>query len=1034
MKKLSRMLSLSNRWVILLILSLTSIGVFAQQSFITGTVTSAEDGLPIPGVSVVVKGTTTGTITNMDGKYNIKVWQGKELLFSFIGMKNATVVAEGGIINVKMEPESIGLEEVVAIGYGTQKKKELTGAVVQVKSDEITKIATADLGDALQGKVAGVSVQSSSGAPGEAANIQIRGVATSFEGANNNPLYIVDGIPYDGDPGLSPNEIETIDVLKDAASAAAYGTRGAAGVILITTKQGEAGDIKVSYNGYYGIQKITSGMPLVDFEDHMYIETLNQVNNDATKHENNFWFNLEQSPHLMSNNNNIMDVVQEDNAAIQNHSIQLSGGKKNLRASAILNYFSQDGTLINSGYERMNGRANINFSKKKLKVRAGFGFSIDEKKNAPWGILYDAYKFKPYSEMIDPNNMSLTSEGSDNDLTNASTLAIKFAQTDITEGKAFNANTNVSYEIIKGLNVTYTFGANYKNTFRNQVVPLFQLTDWEGNLRAQTTRSSIKNTSGASSKITSEAGANYTKKFGKHKFKLLGVYTYEKSDYNQHLGTKYDLHNNSVTVLNGGSKEPNAESGDTNWTQDRTTTLIGMLGRLNYDYKGKYLFTASVRRDGSSKFGEDERWGVFPAFSAGWNISDEVFWSGIKDVVNTLKLRGSWGKVGNNNFGDYLYNNVISTGKDYVFGPAEGEALFLGAAQTSYANPYVMWETSVSSNLGVDVYLLNNKVNFTAEVYSTEKQDMLFPFQVPASSGAGTGGDSTVPMNIGDMTNKGVEFSGGYRHSGKFKWGINATFSKNLNEVSMPGDLEISYYTDGKPVADGQNNYVVTAIADGYEAGSFFMMPTNGIVNTEAKLAEFQKIVPSAQMGDLIYVDTNGDGEISDADRTYAGSGMPDFEAGLNFDIAYKGFDFNMQWYASVGNEIINGSKLYASFNKMHPDMLHQWTPDNPYSQRPIFRGRDHINSASFADIWVEDGSFLRLRNVILGYTIPKKLTRKAKISKCRVYIAAQNPLTITEYDGYDPEIGSNGLSKRGLDVGNYPVAAQYRAGIQLDF
>ncbi len=1030
------MLSLSNRWVILLILSLTSIGVFAQQSFITGTVTSAEDGLPIPGVSVVVKGTTTGTITDMDGKYNIKVWQGKELLFSFIGMKNTTVIAEGGVINVKMEPESIGLEEVVAIGYGTQKKKELTGAVVQVKSDEITKIATSDLGDALQGKVAGVSVQSSSGAPGEGSNIQIRGVATSFEGSNNNPLYIVDGIPYDGDPGLSPNEIETIDVLKDAASAAAYGTRGAAGVILITTKQGKAGDVKVSYNGYYGIQNITSEMPLVGFDDYMYIESLNQITQSPEKNaENDFWYTLEQSPHQMSNDNSIMDVVQQDNAAIQNHSIQLSGGQKNLTASAVLNYFSQDGTLINSGYERMNGRANLNFQKNKLRVRAGFGFSVDEKKNAPYGILYEAYKFKPHSDMVDPNNLSFTNSGTDeNEINNASRLAILFSQEDVTKGKAFNANTNINYQIVKGLNLTYTFGANYKNTFRKQVVPLFQIYDANGDLRNQTTRSSIKNTSGISSKITSEVGANYTKKFGKHKIKLLGVYTYERMEYGQHLGVKYDILNNGVTVLNGGSTEPNAESGMSIWTQDRTTTLIGLLGRVNYDYKGKYLVTASVRRDGSSKFGSDERWGVFPAFSAGWNISDEPFWLGVKDVVNVMKLRASWGTVGNQNFGDYLYSPAVTTGKDYVFGPETNEYLVLGATQTAYANPYVKWETSVSSNLGLDVYMLNNKVNFTAEVYNTEKQNMLFPFQVPASAGVGTGSGSTVPLNIGDMSNRGLELSAGYRHSGKFTWGINGTFSKNMNKVSMPGDINISYYTDGKPVANGQNNYVVTALADGYEAGAFFMMPTDGIINTETKLAEAQKIRADAKMGDLFYVDTNGDGELSDADRVYAGSGMPDWEAGINFDIAYKGFDFNMQWYASVGNEIINGSKLTAYFSKTHEDMLYQWTENNPYSQIPINRGRDHINYASFADIWVEDGSFLRLRNVILGYTIPKKLTSKAKISKCRVYLAAQNPITITKYDGYDPEIGSNGLSKRGLDVGNYPVAAQYRVGVQLDF
>ncbi|WP_347840695.1 TonB-dependent receptor [uncultured Draconibacterium sp.] len=1007
----------------------------AQNQTVTGTVTG-EDGEPIPGANIVVKGTTNGTISSATGAYSIDAPADGTLQFSFIGYETKEVAIEGkDKIDVELELSSIGIEEVVAIGYGTVKKKELTGAVAQVKADEVTKVSTSDLGTALQGKVAGVSVQASSGAPGEAANIQIRGIATSFEGANNNPLFVVDGIPYDGDPGLSPEEIQTIDILKDAASTAAYGTRGAAGVILITTKQGQAGEMKVSYHGYYGIQNITSGLPLVNFEDYMYIQTLYNVNTNSTKFENDFWHTLVNSPHLMSNNNNIIDVVTVDNAPTQSHTVQVSGGKNNLTTSMVLNYFTQDGTLINSKYERTNGRINLNYKKDKLSVSGGFGFSIDEKKNAPWGILYDAYKFNPYSNLIDPNSLTFTSEGSDNDLTNASYLAIKFAQTDVTDGKAFNANTRINYELLKGLNLTYTLGANYRNTFRDYVVPKFTLYDSEGELRTQATRSQVRNTSGYSSKITSEIGANYTKKIKGHRFKLLGVYTYEKSDYNEHTGIKYDLLSNDVTTLNGATSDPNAYSGDGTYNQDRTTVIMGMLGRLTYDYKGRYLLTASLRRDASSRFGADNRSEYFPGFSAGWNVSDEAFWSGMKKYIGTLKLRASYGKVGNDNFGDYYYSSGITISKDYLFGPEESETLVNGATQTSYANPYVQWETSISSNFGADLYMFDNKVQLTAEYYNTEKEDMLFPLQLPASAGAGTSADSKVPYNVGNMTNKGVELAATYRHSGKLSWSVSGVFTKNNNEVtSMPEGVDIYYYSDGKPVSDGQNSYVVTALAKGYEAGSFFMRPTAGLVNSQEKLEAFQQLMPTAKMGDLIYVDTNNDGELSDDDRVYSGSGMPEWEAGLNFDVAYKGFDFTMQWYASIGNEIINGSKLYSSFNMAHQDMVYQWTPENPTSEIPIFRGRDHINYASYADIWVEDGSFLRLRNVILGYTLPKKLTKKAKLNKVRFYVAAQNPITITEYDGYDPEIGSNGLSRRGLDVGNYPVAAQYRGGIQVDF
>lgn len=460
-----------------------------------------------------------------------------------------------------------------------------------------------------------------------------------------------------------------------------------------------------------------------------------------------------------------------------------------------------------------------------------------------------------------------------------------------------------------------------------------------------------------------------------------------------------------------------------------------MLGRVNYDYKGRYLFAASLRRDASSRFGEEYRSELFPGFSAAWNVSDEAFWSGLRNTIGTFKLRASYGKVGNDNFGDYYYSSGITINQDYVFGPEQSETLVNGATQASYANPNVQWETSISSNIGADLYMFNNKLQFTAEFYNTEKEDMLFPLQLPASAGVGTGAESKVPYNVGNMTNKGIELSSTYRHAGKVSWSVSGIFSKNTNEVTtMPEGVDIFYYSDGKPVSDGQNNYVVTALAKGYEAGSFFMRPTDGLVKTQEQLEAYQELLPTAKMGDLIYVDNNGDGELSDDDRVYSGSGMPEWEAGLNFDIAYKGFDFTMQWYASVGNEIINGSKLYASFNMMHQDMVYQWTPENPTSEIPIFRGRDHINYASYSDIWVEDGSFLRLRNVILGYSLPKKLIRKAKLGKVRFYVAAQNPLTITNYDGYDPEIGSNGLSRRGLDIGSYPVAAQYNGGIQVEF
>jgi len=1014
-----------------LFMALLSMGAFAQQSIVTGVVTSVEDGLPIPGVSIVVKGTTNGTITNIDGKFSIKVWQGKELTFSFVGMKNHTAIAKGGVVNVAMEPESIGLNEVVAIGYGTQKKKEISGAVVQVKSEDLTRIATADIGTALQGQVAGVNVTASSGAPGEESNIQIRGVS-SIDGSNR-PLYVVDGIPQDGNPNLSTNEIETMDILKDAASCAIYGTRGAAGVILITTKQGKVGTIKVNLDSYVGIQKITSGIELLGFEDYWYGKYLTnyQANSTGTNWDT-MWTQLDNDKSQFTNNTHLLDVIQSDNAVVQNHSINISGGKENIRFSIVGSYFNQDGIIINSGYERFNLRTNTNFTKDKWSVTLGLGLVVDEKESAPYQLLYEAYKYKPFQQPLDPNNTSVSNAGTGSDDGNTQQLGnlmYKFMQTDVKNGESFNGNLNVKYSITKNLAFNSRFGAKYANTTRVVLNPPIYIYDNTGErVENAQNRSQIQNTADRSTSMTWENSLNWTKKINSHKIRLLGVFSTERYTYGQFTGSRKDLISGDVYVLNGGLNDPNASSGNGQWGQDRENTLVGMLGRAQYDYKGRYMFSASLRRDGSSRFAKENRWGMFPSASAAWNIADEAFWSSIKKSVNSFKLRASLGTTGNQNFADYSYTSNIQTGFDYPW--ADG-TLGNGLVQQYYANGDVKWETTQQVNVGVDMGMLKNRLTFTADVYQSNKRDMLFPRLMPSSTGAGQ--NQTLILNVGDMTNSGIELSAGWRNSGKVKWGVNGTFTKNVNEITRMAGGPDSYtlFNDGWAV---NNTQKISGLKEGYEAGAFFVMPTDGIVNTESKLAEYRKIKPDANMGDLIYIDTNGDGTLDDADRVYGGSGMPDFELGLNANASYKGFDVSMQWYASVGNDIINGSKIYAMQYETHADYIYQWSDMNPYAGIPAQRGRQDWNVSSTADIWVEDGSFVRLRNVTLGYTLPNKMLGKSGISKLRFYLASDNPLTLTKYAGYDPEVGGNGLATRGLDKGNYPIASQYRIGVQLGF
>lgn len=1011
-----------------LLISFSSIQ--AQTSTVKGTVTGEGDALP--GVTVLVKGSSNGTVTDFDGNFEITAKPKDVLIFSYIGFEAKEVSIKGKTtLNVVLSTDVAALDEVVVIGYGTQKKKEVTGAVVQISGDDISKSATQDLGTALQGQIAGVNVTASSGAPGAASNIIIRGLSSVT--GTSSPLFVVDGIPYSSDPKLSMSEIETIDVLKDAASAAIYGTRGSGGVILITTKQGKIGQMKISVNGYYGIQSITSGTNLVNVEEDLYVQFLSKAVLNGTTYGNS-WTPIEYNTNQLTNDSDLRPLVENDKAPIQNYSLSVSGGKKGLSYNVVGNFFSQDGMIVNSGYDRFNVRANTQFTKGKWKINTGMGFRIEEQQYAAYNLILDAYKAHPYQNEIDPNQETIQTSGpgGSNDAQNRSNLAQKFQQTDVRDGDQFNANINASYKITDHFTFTTRAGLEYGNNTRVRINPLFKAYDDEGKIIAPNTRSGVYNYSDRSTKSTWDNSIDYKQQFGDHQVKALLLYSSEKYTFTSFFAQKFDLVSNDVTVLNGATLDPNAGSG-TRWGQDKTTSLIGMLARVQYDYKGKYLFSASVRRDGSSRFAESNRWGVFPSASAGWNVSDENFWKSIKNTVNSLKLRASYGTTGNQGFLDYSNAATITLAQNYVFGPEGSDNLALGATQTGYANADIKWETSRQGNIGFDFGFLRNSLTLSGDFYNTQKEDMLFPLLLPPTTGAGQ--NATVVLNVGDMENTGYEFALNYRHKGDFSWNVGATFSHNENTITkMSGANKIAYLSGSTVVAGVPNEDLVSALAEGYTAGTFFLIPTDGIIKTQEQLDEYKSIVPTANLGDLRYIDGNQDGIIDNDDRVANGSGTPDFEAGLNFSANFKNFDFNMQWYTSQGAEILNGNKAYTYKYATNKDLIYQWSPQNTESNIPTNRGRDHENYRGYTDYWVEDGSFIRLRNINLGYTIPNNLLEKANISKLRVFIAAQNPLTFTKYTGFDPEVGNNGLSTKGIDKGTYPVSSQFRLGVQLDF
>ncbi|WP_093303076.1 SusC/RagA family TonB-linked outer membrane protein [Salegentibacter agarivorans] len=1017
---------------------------YAQKE-ISGTVVD-ESNMPLPGVTVLIKNTNNGTATDFDGNYSLSAAPEDVLIFSFLGYESQEVkVGEQSEINITLQNSAEAMDEIVVIGYGQQKRKEVTGAVAQVKSEALEKTSSSDVGQALQGQIAGVNVTASSGQPGSNANILIRGVNSVF--GSNEPLYVVDGIPQDGNPQLSIAEIETIDVLKDAASASIYGTRGSTGVILITTKQGKEGQMNIRATSYMGVQKITSSIDLLNFEDYMYADFLRKFNLNQTLPDETFT-TLENNRYNFFNDTDLVSILENDNALIQNHDVNMSGGKNGLVYNISVNYFDQEGVLINSGLERLNVRANSTFKKGKWKITSGIGLRTDEQKYTPWRILLDGFRYSPYLPVIDPNEETISDavgSPTSNDANNLNFFARKLKQRDTRNGDQFSLRFEVEYALTKNIDIISRAAISRDNDTRVRVDPLFQSFDVDGNLIPTTDRSGVWNQSQRGTSRTLENMIKYNKKFGDHQLSLLALYSAEKYTFTSFFAEKFDLISNDVVNLNGATLDPNVGTGN-GFGQDRTNTLIGMLGRIQYNFKNKYILSSSIRRDGTSRFSEDNRWVIAPSISAAWNISSEPFWKSVEETINSLKIRASYGSTGNQGILDYSTTPTISLGYDYVFGSAENDVLALGAIQTAFQNPDAKWERKVEKNIGLDANFFDNKFSFTADLYDGTRENMLFPVILPPSAGGG-GGNSDVILNVGDMRNYGVELAANYKHSGKFSWSVGATYAANENEITKMSESNKFSFLAGSQVAPGlPNEDLVTALREGYEAGAFFLIETDGIIRNQEELEDYQQIVPSANIGDLRYVDqptidTDGDGildtgdnTITDDDRVYKGSGAPEFEVGLNFNANYKNFDLSMQWYGAFGGEIINGSKAYAYKQGTHQDLIYQFSDSNPNSNIPTHRGRDHANFRGYTDFWLQDGSFARMRNFAIGYSFAKPLIGKLGISKLRVFVAADNPITITDYDGFDPEVGNDGLRTRGIDAGTYPVSSQYRAGIEINF
>ncbi|KXX69218.1 TonB-dependent receptor [Flammeovirga sp. SJP92] len=1007
---------------------------FAQDRVLNGKVLGADDNLPLPGVNIMVQGTKQGTVSDFDGKFSILVGEGDVLLFTFIGMKPKTFnVNSESNVTILLESDVEMLDEVVKIGYGEQKKKEISGAVAHIKSETLDNFVTSDIGDALQGQVAGVSVTSASGSPGEGSVIQIRGVSTvsNVEGANQ-PLYVVDGIPQNEDPRLAPNEIATIDILKDLASCAVYGTRGANGVILITTKTGNQGKLKVSVDGNYGVRQITSNTPVMNSQQQAYFDILEQraLNPGISDDEINMF--IQRNKNNFLNDNNLDELVFVDYAPTQQYNLNITGGSgSGFTYNLTGGYYSQEGNVINSSFDRFNLRGGSSYKSKKWTITSSIAISTEERQRPSGNLLTQTIRYKPYMAPVDPSK-DVYAGASDQEAVQANFLYQSLYFQDIEDRDRFSGNVSIKYDFTDWLSFTTNGGGNVLNRNRSRFNPYFKIVNENtGKEFSDPNNSYYSEQTERSTSFSWDGRFYFHKKWGDHNFSALLGGSIEEYGGQSHTVQRRGIVDNNKPGFGSATLETSVIPGF-----NYVYKLIGTIGRLQYDYKGKYLLSLSGNYNGNSKFSENNKFKFFPSASLAWNVAEESFFEGARETMNIFKIRASHGNVGGQSFRPYSDLPTIRRGYDYDF----NGKIYSGAAQAAFANPNVQWETSIQNNIGVDMAFWGNRLTFNADIYHTTKEDMLFPIEVPSSAGTATGGnnDKLVTLNVGNMVNKGYELALGYK--GKVKnlnWNITGTFSSNRNEITNMNTEDFVYTADQGLIWGAVNQSRATVFAKGYEAGAFFLYKTDGIIKTEEQLAAYNKINPAAKMGDLMIRDTNGDGQITEADKQYAGSGLPQFETGLIVNLRWKNWDFMMNWYAAVGHEIMNGSKLMAYSEGRHRDQIHTWSPDNPTSDIPAYRGDLKQGTTNFrgdTDLWLEDGSFLRLKNITLGYSLPKRLLKKTKVDAFRIYIRAQNALTFTNYTGYDPEVGGNGVSSRGLDKGNYPISALYSTGFRLSF
>lgn len=986
-----------------------------QAKTVTGTVTDVS-GEPIIGANIRIKGTTTGTITDIDGNFSIKAEPQSVIEVSYIGyLTQETVINNQKSIRFLLKEDTKTLDEVVVIGYGVQKKADLTGSVANINTEKLNTQSNANIGQALQGKIAGVDIVSQGGAPGSGTRIMVRGIGTLN---NASPLYIVDGMYMNSIDHINPNDIASIDVLKDASSAAIYGSRAANGVIIVTTKEGSNTEgrpiIDLSVN--LGISTASKFLDMLDAKGWAEVTTIARqaIGKPA----------LDMATDLANKPDNDWQDIMFRPALMQNYNLSVKGGGKYSTYYTGLGYFNQDGIVKGTNYQRYNIQSKndykrgifsagtnliISFSHDKplhQELRGGMIGTIlqsvptlekyDDTREGGYGGTYgDVVNIPHPLAIIDDNIMDRYNE-------NVKIFANLYAQIELFKGLKYKLNLtpDFSFERYKNYLNKYDFGLATNS--------ITQLTERQRRRR----------------NILVENLLTFDRTFGEHKISALAGYTYQDSRF-RHIQAYGEGLPQGLEEIDAATTNRSNEGNS--WR----SVLTSILGRVFYSYQNKYLFTATIRRDGSSKFGKNNRYGYFPSFSLGWNVAEEKFMENVH-WLDQLKLRGGYGVLGNQEIDNYQYSSTITTGINY---PDGNGGLLQGAFPKNFANPDIKWEETAMTNVGIDFMAFNNRLSLTADYYVKNTKDILLTVPIPISSG----GANDPIRNAGKIRNNGFEFNLGWmdQPNPDISYGINLIGSFNKNKVIAMG-------SESGSIKGGSTNQNITTSETkaGYPIGGYWLISTAGYFNSQEEVDAYakdgKKIQPAAEPGDIKFVDANNDGVINDDDRVFQGSPFPDFTFALNGNMRYKNFDLSIGLQGVLGNKIYNATRQtledVTKGSNFLASCLDYWTPENKNASHPRLTWDDpNRNTRAESDRYLENGSYLRLRSVQLGYTFPQTWFKGA-IQHARVYINAENLFTITSYSGYSPDVNADNANYRGFDNFIYPTNRTFMLGLNVTF